>query len=78
MKNYLNYNHLQYLKPFLFDSNCEVTILIDFNIISFIPVIITIPSSIPSGLSCDSLIVTAGKLRIEDSSVIVPLSDITQ
>ena len=37
-----------------------------------------VPSSIPSGLSCAILIIIAGKFKIEDSSVIVPLSEITQ
>jgi hypothetical protein len=37
----------------------------------------TVVSSIPSGLSCAWRIVTAGKLRIELSSAIVPLSEIT-
>ena len=43
----------------------------------FNPVIISVPLSIPSGLSCIFLIVTAGKFKIDDSSVIVPLSEIT-
>ena len=58
---------------------CVVTISMDFKTsFLFIPDIITTPSSIPSGLSWAFLIVIAGKPRIEDSSVIVPLSDITQ
>ena len=31
----------------------------------------------PSGRSCASRILSAGKLRIDDSSVMVPLSEIT-
>ena len=36
-----------------------------------------VPASIASGLSRDCLIVTAGKFNILDSSLIVPLSDVT-
>ena len=41
----------------------------------FRPVIITAASSIPSGRSWASRMFSAGKFRIEDSSVIVPLSE---
>ena len=39
------------------------------------PVMMTAASSIPSGRSCASLILSARRLRIDASSVIVPLSD---
>ena len=41
----------------------------------FRPDIINVPSSMPSGLSCEYLIITAGKFSIDASSVIVPLSE---
>ena len=63
----------------LFIEDCLVTISIDFRTsFLFMPDIMTTPSSIPSGLSWAFLIVIAGKPKIEDSSVIVPLSEITQ
>ena len=42
------------------------------------PDIIKVPSSIASGLSCVSLIVIAENLNIDDSSEIVPESEIVQ
>lgn len=52
-----------------------MTISIDSMTLSaFSPHIISVPSSMPSGLSCAWRIVTAGKYNIEDSAVFVPLS----